>query len=712
MKKYLTPFFIIISLLHDPVFAQQGNFIVEKAPFSSEAFDEFSPVYYKDGIVFCTNMNEGIGTKYVTSDDKSLFKINFVSNRGEMSWKDSKLFSKIITSKLNDGPVTFSRKGDEIYFSRNLIVEGKSKAMHSVRNKLGIFYSTLENGDWSSVKELRFNNEWYNITTPYLSPDGTRLYFASDKEGGFGGSDLYYCQWRRDFWDNPVNLGPVINTKGKESFPFINGAGELFFSSDGHPGIGGKDIFFSRFSDTSWITPVLLDAPINSTFDDFGFIMDSTMRKGYFTSDREGSMDIFKFRTDKMPLFYCEDQKINRYCFRFSDDAGIDIDPLILRYEWEFSGREKIAELAFDYCFQGPGDYQIKQNVVEIKTGQVVFNKASFRVKLSPVKQPYIDYRDTVIAGVAIQFDALSTYLPGYKIIDYNWDFGDNSKASGNTVTHVFKEIGEYPVKLGLLVKDSIGLNSLVCISRLIKATSAGEVGALRRIEEEESVLPYIQDYDNALIDTLFLSKKEFEADNVFQVELMSSMNKIDYQKTFKKIIPKYLVKEIIQTDSSYSYIIDEQNAFMDAYPAFSDAISNGFNETRIKTYRHSEPAEIELRTLKKVHSASMENFFVENTGTITFGGLAMLEQLSLFMKKYPQKKLLIAAHTDNKGPAAANLSLSQNRARTIADYIINKGIEGDRLIPSGYGSTKPIASNLSEAERKKNRRVEFVLMK
>ena len=156
-----------------------------------------------------------------------------------------RLFSKSLKTKFNDGPVTFSSKGDTIYYSRNIIVDGKLSELSSVRNKLGIFYAVFDGEEWTKIRELRINNEWYNVTTPWSLRDGKRLYFASDKPGGYGGSDLYYCQWNNDYWDEPVNLGPVINTKGNESYPFMNSAGEFFFSSDGHPGIGGKDIFFS-----------------------------------------------------------------------------------------------------------------------------------------------------------------------------------------------------------------------------------------------------------------------------------------------------------------------------------------------------------------------------------------------------------------------------------------------------------------------------------
>ncbi len=169
-----------------------------------------------------------------------------------------------------------------------------SLSFPSGRNKLGIFYAVLEGKKWTKIRELRFNNEWYNVTTPYLSPDGKRLYFASDKPEGYGGSDLYYCEWKNDYWSDPVNLGPVINTKGNESYPFVNPAGELLFSSDGHPGLGGKDIFFSRPKDNDWLPPVRLDPPVNSQYDDFGIITDSLMSEGYFSSKRNKSVDIFQ----------------------------------------------------------------------------------------------------------------------------------------------------------------------------------------------------------------------------------------------------------------------------------------------------------------------------------------------------------------------------------------------------------------------------------
>ncbi len=179
-----------------------------------------------------------------------------------------RLFSKNLKTRFNDGPASFSKNGDTIYFSRNLKVDVDIDE-NSPRNKLGIFTAVLENGDWGKILDIRFNTEYYNITTPYISPDGKRLFFASDNPDGIGGTDIYYCDWKGDYWGDPVNMGSQINTTGNESYPFVNREGGLFFSSDGHPGLGRKDIFYTKQSNKKWLPPVHLDAPINSKYDDF-----------------------------------------------------------------------------------------------------------------------------------------------------------------------------------------------------------------------------------------------------------------------------------------------------------------------------------------------------------------------------------------------------------------------------------------------------------
>ena len=174
---------------------------------------------------------------------------------------------------------------------------------------------------------------------------------------GYGGSDLYYSEWNDSYWNNMVNLGPVINTSGNEAYPFVNQNGEIFFSSDGHPGLGGGRIsFFSKYVDTAWIEPVRLNAPINSPADDFGFIADENMSSGYFSSDRGKSLDIYSFKTIHPQFLYCGEQRTNRYCFSFPDDISIDIDPINLQFQWSFGDGKMETGYVVEHCFPGRGN--------------------------------------------------------------------------------------------------------------------------------------------------------------------------------------------------------------------------------------------------------------------------------------------------------------------------------------------------------------------
>jgi hypothetical protein len=315
MPSLLPKYILLASLWQVPLMAQQSTYTIARAPFCSDKYDEYAPVFYKGGLVFTSNSGSGSLVGYSSAGGAGTFDICFVDTATKDTWKKAALFSKNLKTPVNDGPVTFTGNGDTIYYSRNIEVSGKLSEISHARNKLGIFSAVKENGKWVKIREMRFNNEWYNVTTPCLSPDGKRLYFASNKAGGFGGSDLYYSEWKVNYWGDPVNLGPAINTSGNESYPFVSLSGDLYFASDGHPGLGGKDIFVSRFADTAWLYPVNIESPVNSDADDFAFIIDDEQSRGFFSTSRGNSIDIYSFRTLIPQILYSQPQRqrFNKY---------------------------------------------------------------------------------------------------------------------------------------------------------------------------------------------------------------------------------------------------------------------------------------------------------------------------------------------------------------------------------------------------------------
>ena len=511
--------------------AQTETYSVSLASFSSKKYDEFSPVYYKNGIVFCSNMNQDLFVNYSTTESKNLFKILFVEPMAKTTWKSASLFSKDLKSEFNDGPVTFNSTGDVIYFSRNIEDNGGPSSASRGRSRLGLFSSNLVNGKWKDIREFRFNNEWYSVTTPSLSPDGTRIYFASDKPGGYGGSDLYYCNKKDDYWDNPVNLGPVINTTGNESYPFINSAGELFFSSDGHPGLGGKDIFFSRFADTAWLAPVALDQPVNSEYDDFGIVTDPTMGEGYFSSKRgSGTIDIYYFKTNFRQQFYSESQRSNHFCYTFRDDKSIDPDTLFLQYEWDFGDGGKAKGANAEHCFSGPGRYSVKQNIMDKRTGGIFLTKLSYTLEIREIEQPYITCPDFALVRDSVTIDGKKSNMPGFEILNYSWDFGDGTRDTGNIVNHLYSKPGDYEIKLALTIKqDSSGIVRHPSVFKKIRIfeDSRRMLSYKDDLNKRNGKFPDVLDYDHAFIEKQYSLKTELEKTAVFQLEILTSKTRV-----------------------------------------------------------------------------------------------------------------------------------------------------------------------------------------
>lgn len=238
---------------------------------------EFAPVLTPQGLMFVSDRKKGGVIKKNFSSHASDLDVYQAESRSNTRFVNTTRLGNAVNSSLHEGPAAQDTSG-ALYFSRS-----------DRSGKLALWRAAAESqkADWATAEKLMVPAAG-NLFHPAVSADGKLLYFASDMEGGLGGSDIYYSQLREGEWSAPVNAGPKINSPGNEAFPVLQD-NKLFFSSDGRIGLGRLDIYEAYVSGTNVIYVRNMGAPINSPEDDFGLVWLPDGSGGYFASNRKGS---------------------------------------------------------------------------------------------------------------------------------------------------------------------------------------------------------------------------------------------------------------------------------------------------------------------------------------------------------------------------------------------------------------------------------------
>lgn len=266
---------------------------------------DFAPVVYRDGIVFTTSRKTP-GHTLVYPWTGSNYLDLYYAEEGSTGIEYSTAVpfgGDRINQRYHDGPATFSSDFNTMYFSR---VEVEKKGKFKNKNNIAhnkIYMSRMENNEWTEPEPFIYNSDEYSVANPYLSPDGKFLYFVSDMSGGYGATDIYYCQRDGDNWGRPINMGPNVNTFATEKFPNMDTAGNFYFASDGYQGFGGLDICVALKRGGKYEQAKPMKYPFNSPTDDFGIVFLNEGRSGYFSTNRydggSGDDDIFYFNLDE-----------------------------------------------------------------------------------------------------------------------------------------------------------------------------------------------------------------------------------------------------------------------------------------------------------------------------------------------------------------------------------------------------------------------------
>jgi outer membrane protein OmpA-like peptidoglycan-associated protein/tetratricopeptide (TPR) repeat protein len=618
---------------------------------------DFSPAYFKKGLVFVSNRSYSTAIKRTFewdqtsflnlyfipdtgsikkasqvdtadgksrrrkiyyNDDDTRFTSNDTKTMGAISYKyvdTSNMFvtpevivsdfSKKIKTKYHEGPVTFSADQKTIIFTRNNYNKGRARKSDEGVNKLKLYAARITNdGEWTSVKPLNINNNNYSIGHPAFGAGDTILYFVSDKSGGFGGTDLYKSYLRNNEWSAPENLGPEINTTGNEQFPYIDKQGILYFSSNGHPGIGALDLFKTSLTH---IQVENMGIPVNSSYDDFGIALDETTTQGYLSSNRRRGVnddDIYRIIVQK-PLLY------------------------------------------------------------------------TIRI-IDSVTQELISSSTVIVTD------------------DHNLITPTDTSATGSFKAHLWHTTPytfaaaarSYISKTLTLTTD---INQPVLIVPLIKAIEGCIVAGT--VRNKDSKLPIqgatIVIKDKKSGDTLY----QFITGDDGKYRYAALKANLDYQIAVSK--DGYFIKPAI--------VLNTKGA---------DCFS-----TIDREYDYLRDFELEQIIVGK--AIKIDNIYFDLAKyNIRKDAAKELDKIVRLMTDNPDIIIELSSHTDCRASYKYNMTLSDNRAKSSATYIISKGIANNRITGKGYGETKlvndcgcegtKVTRTCSEAEHQANRRTEF----
>lgn len=637
---------------------------------------EFSPMYYKDGIVFCsekesstklindkgslldlyylddlkkvqqseepnadkrkrkntTKNSKALGDDYysrqTSNDTKTLNYFSGEEEKQSNQPANSESFSKALNSKFHEGPATFNHDFSKIIFTRNNSTGNRKGLSEDNISKLKLYISENINGNWEEAIELPFNDNEYSTAHPAWSKDEKILYFASDRPGGFGGMDIWVVSYNNGQWAVPKNLGKNINSKGSEVFPFVDENGNLYFSSNGQGGEGDLDIFFAEMNAEQSISKASnIGKPFNSPFDDFGIISDGNRQIGYFSSNRKlgEDDDIYRFSVEKT-ISDCREMTITVFDTK-TKKAISNAVVVITSADNHLESKKTDVNGNITFCTTQDTDYSFK---IE-KEGFVV------------------------------------------KTIGYSTK-GEIDKESSTLEINLVKQ---EPVELQ--------------ISTSKNSTSTQKTLNPANLKNKSMLTGFV--------------KSEFDQKPMEGV-LVSFINVCDNS-----------IQQITTgADGSYTFYMNEDCD----YTIEVSKSGYGKNVNKIKKVKKGNAKVIsqDLSLFKEGDLITMNKIYYDSgSATLRKDAMRELNKLTITLQKTPTMVIELGSHTDSRGDAQDNLNLSTKRAQAAVDYIVSKGISRNRILAKGYGESELVNScadgvSCTEIEHQQNRRTTVKIIK
>ena len=673
---------------------------------------DFSPFLFNNKLFFSSGRENDIGVKYYAiENNQELVDVFNAEKIDSVNFKKVKPVTEINT-KFNDGPICISKNGKQLFITRNDPKRTKGKN----KKPLSIFVSQKDGNGWSEPKVLPFCTGEFSYCHPALTSNGT-LVFSSDVSGGYGGMDLYYSKFEGGVWTIPRNYGPNINGKENEVFSFISANNMLYFSTNKKNGFGGLDIYSFNLKSPTHSQVQILEAPINSAFDDFGICVDSTERIGYFSSNRDTANgdNVFYFKNKYPDFKNCTLQKKRTYCFTFYEEATqMTTDTLGMIYEWDFGDGTRKRGLEVRHCFKKIGNYSVQLNIIEKASGNLFYNELSYDFEVEEPKQFYIDCPDTIARSKKFTINTQNVFIPKHTIKDYFWFFGDGKFVVGNPsfIPHVYKADGNYTIKLGVIAKnDSTGELEKFCTYKTVLVKDSLWIARhkpdLVRVKFNSNVSKHTtkEDSINYRIH-LGTSKKDIPVN----AEIFNDLNNV---KQYKE-------------KDGYTYTSGNAKKISEAIPEYKKAREKGFKDAAVVSFKgdsivpnqqkamsatiFDENTIIDLSAFAGLRKKNI--FFDLNSAEINKTAYKYLDSLAGAMKKNENLELIILAACDRATEYVSGNALSKSRGAAVLKFFTSKGVKASRLDINTIGKNMPIEYEPKKNVVISNRRVQILLVK
>lgn len=669
-------FLALCGLLGSPLAAQQSSKSKSKDRFREKTSpsnvvrvrnvreinspsSDYSPVFYKDGIVFVSaRQKSGAQDRKTQETFFELYYSAFDVTEERWPTPPSK-FSLEINSALHEGPVTFDRSYKHMFFTRNNSKRGVQKADASGKVRLKIFEAQRGPYDWSDLRELPFNSDTFSCMHPSLSADGRTLYFASDRPGGYGGADIWKVTRSVDgrSWGEPENLGPEVNSPANEVFPYIHVSGTLFFSSNGHNTLGGLDLFFYEKDENGEYVVTNLGEPFNSTADDLGLILEDDGLRGFFASNRDkgfGKDDIYAFTIEK----------------------GIE-------------GVEK------------PQALPAKIQVLDARTGQPLQN-AEIRI-LKPSDDGFVsneaNFYDISLEPIQDRPNAVSLQLTRKNATDLgNPDLYSNVAGEANTEFYRYRSyfllvsLPGYETAERLVTPETDEVGTLVFALR--DAPVCNRAGGIVLSDQLGVRLPSV---------TL-----RFVHQNSGRMEIVRT----NLNGEFDLCLP---------LEGDYLVQVEREGYKPESRSVRIDASQRSYQEIRLRPTEVSAGVDSKVALGSPLREGSVilldKINYEQGQASLNQSAIRYLDALYDLMQRYPTMEVDLVVHTDTRGNAEDNFELSRERGKYAKTYLVYKGISEKRINVIGKGGSEPRnrcrpGVQCTEEEHRENIRMEVKVRK